>query len=252
VSNINVLLGDSHQIMKSFDSNSFDGVITSPPYNLGKNPNHRRKDQKDFSFYTQYNDNLTPEEYINWSVNIFKEYSRIVKETGVVAYNLSYSSKNPILPMQLITEVDKETDLTIADILYWKKSNATPMQTSSTHLSRLIEPIYIFVNKKYPNIFTTNKRISKVNEKTGQKFYAYYDNLLEAKNNDNTPVNHSARFSKDMVKGILDIYFPENSHILDSFVGTGTTLFACNETNRKATGIEIDPLYYNYIKDNLK
>ena len=154
--------------------------------------------------------------------------------------------------MQLINEVHNNTNLTLADILYWKKSNATPMQTSPTHLSRLVEPIYIFVNKKYPNTFTTNKTVSKINEKTGQKFYSYYDNLIVAKNNDNTVgVQHSAKFSKDMVKNILDIYFPLNSLILDSFAGTGTTLWSCEENGRRAVGIEIDELYFGYIKSKI-
>ena len=43
----------------------------------------------------------------------------------------------------------------------------------------------------------------------------------------------------------------ENDKILEPFAGGGSTLLACKNTNRLATGIEIEEKYYNLIKSRL-
>ena len=46
---INTIYNEDNIItMSKMPNNFIDGVICSPPYNLGRNPNHRRKDQDDF------------------------------------------------------------------------------------------------------------------------------------------------------------------------------------------------------------
>jgi DNA modification methylase len=62
-----VLTGDCLYVIETLIKKKVkvDGVITSPPYNLGKNPNHRKKSAKDYSFYSVYDDAKTSEEYID-------------------------------------------------------------------------------------------------------------------------------------------------------------------------------------------
>jgi hypothetical protein len=67
-----------------------------------------------------YLENLTEEEYIKVRIDEFKEFERIVTEKGVILYNISYHNENPILPLLLITEVHKQTNLTLADMISWK------------------------------------------------------------------------------------------------------------------------------------
>ena len=46
---------------------------------------------------------------------------------------------------------------------------------------------------------------------------------------------------------ILSDYSRENTIILDPFLGSGSTLIACEKTNRKCYGMEIDPTYCDVI-----
>ena len=150
-----------------------DGIITSPPYNLAT----KRKDMYYNTGYCEI-DNLTQEEYIKTRIEEFKQFENILKDNGVILYNISYHHENPILPLMLITEVHNQTGLTLADMISFKKKNSIPFQTSPNKLSRLVEQIYVMVNKNYLHTFKTNKEVSKVNEKTGQKFYKNYTNLI--------------------------------------------------------------------------
>jgi DNA modification methylase len=141
-------------------------------------------------------------------------------------------------------------------MITWKKSTALPFQTSPTKLSRICEQIYIIVKKEHLHDFRANKRISKINEKTGQKFYKNYVNLVEAKNNDSIKTKLKATYSEDLVTKLISIYFPEDSLIYDPFMGIGTTARACLKNKRKFIGSELCKDHYDtsikYIKNNLK
>ena len=235
------------ETMSRIPDKSISGIITSPPYNITT----KRKDMYYDNGYSD-KDNLTEEEYIQVRVNEFKEFSRIMDDKGVICYNISYHNENPILPTLLMTRIHQDTDLTIADIITWKKSNSIPFQTSPTKLSRLCELVYVIVKKEHLHDFTTNKQVSKVNEKTGQKFYKNYTNLIEAKNNDGVKCKLKASFSEDFVLNLLDIYFPINSTIYDPFMGIGTTARACKRSNRNFIGSELDKEHYEISLSLLK
>ncbi len=242
---------DNTITMGNISDGSISGVITSPPYNI----TGKRKDTYYNNGYSD-KDGLPEEEYLEVRLREFKEFSRIMEDTGVICYNLSYHNENPILPTLLMTKIHQETDLTLADMITWKKSTALPFQTSPTKLSRICEQVYVIVKKKHLHDFKTNKKISKVNSKTGQKFYKNYVNLVEAKNNDGIKTKLKATYSEDLVTKLINIYFPEGSLIYDPFMGIGTTAKACIKTKRRFIGSELDKEHFEtsqkQIKNNLK
>ena len=234
------------ETMAKMPSNFIDGIITSPPYNLTS----KRKDVYYNNGYSDI-DGMTEEKYIETRLNEFKEFERILKDKGVILYNISYHNENPILPLLLITEVHKKTGLTIADMISWKKNHSIPFQTSPTKLSRLVEQIYVIVKKEFLHTFETNKEISKVNEKTGQKFYKNYTNLVEAKNNDGIKCDLKASYSTELVSKLINIYFKKDSLIYDSFLGIGTTAVSCKENGLNYIGSELNEKFYNIALQRL-
>lgn len=233
--------------MKRMEDSSIDGIITSPPYNIS----NKRKDCYYNTGYSEI-DNLTSDEYLRVRINEFKEFSRILKSGGVICYNISYMHENPILPTLLIAKIHEETDLTIADVIYWKKSNSMPFQTSPNKLSRIVEPIYIFVHKDNLSNFKANKEVSKVNERTGQHFYKKYDNYIEAKNNDGYKSSLKAVYSTDLIRRLIKIYYPKGSVIYDPFIGSGTTALGCIDEGLSFIGSEMKLEYYNISMDRIK
>lgn len=233
--------------LKKMNSGSIDGIITSPPYNI----NTSRSDSYYNNGYSEL-DGLSENDYLKVRTEEFKEFSRVIKERGVICYNISYSKDNPILPTLLVAKVHNETDLTIADIITWKKPNAIPFQTSPTKLSRITELIYIFVKKSELHTFKTNKEVSKVNKKTGQKFYKNYVNFIEAKNNDSYTCQLKAAYSQDLCNQLIDIYFEEGSLIYDPFTGIGTTQLSCLSKNCSYIGSELKKEHYDIAVSRLE
>jgi site-specific DNA-methyltransferase (adenine-specific) len=235
--------GDCLELMKSIDDKSIDCIITSPPYNM-------QTERRDCYYNNGYKDNLTEYEYITKRINEFKEFYRIIKDKAVIVYNMSYHYLNPSLPFKLIIEIERITNLKLVDTIIWKKNNAILFQTSPNKLSRICE--FIFVLAKHITNYTAYKEISKINEKTNQKFYKNYVNFIEAPNNDKFKITNKAVYSIKLVSEILKIYSNEADVILDPFLGSGTTAVACINTNRQFIGIELDENYCNIANKRIE
>lgn len=232
--------------LSRINDNCIDGIITSPPYNI----NTERSDCYYNNGYSEL-DKLSYDEYLKIRTYEFKEFDRILNNKGVICYNISYAKEMPILPTLLVSKVYNETNLTIADIICWKKRNALPFQTSPTKLSRITELVYIFVKKDHLHNFNTNKRISKINEKTGQKFYKNYVNFIEAENNDNYKSSLKVSYSQDLCNKLIKIYFPIGSLIYDPFSGIGTTQLSCIINKCNYIGSEIKQEYFDIANNRI-
>jgi len=98
--------------MNKIDDKYINGIICSPPYNISS----KRKDMYYETGYSEI-DNLSQEEYLKVRLNEFKEFERILDDRGVICYDISYHNTNPILPNSLISEINNQTGLTLADII---------------------------------------------------------------------------------------------------------------------------------------
>jgi len=234
------------ETMAKMPSIFLDGIVTSPPYNI----TGKRKDVYYNNGYADI-DGLSEEEFIKIRIEEFKEFERILKDKGVILYNISYHNENPILPVLLLSEMHKNTGLTIADMISWKKGHSIPFQTSPNKLSRLVEQVYVIVKKKHLQDFEANKEVSTINEKTGQKFYKNYTNLVEAKNNDGIKCDLKASYSTDLVSKLINIYFKKGSLIYDPFNGIGTTAVACKQNGLNYLASEINEQFYKISNDRL-
>ena len=219
-------------------------IITSPPYNIVR-PNSTDRG------YDLYKDDKTNDEYIEWTLDIFKSYNHILDTNGVVLYNMSYGTENTILMSLVISDIIRKSNFMLADIIVWKKKTATPNNVSSNKLTRIVEYIYVLCRKDEFHTFNCNKK--KLKERTtGQSVYENVFNFITAKNNDKSNDLNKATFSTEMVRKLLLLYTKENDIIYDSFMGTGTTAKACIIEKRKFIGSEISKKQCVYAYNRIK
>jgi DNA modification methylase len=112
--------------------------------------------------------------------------------------------------------------------------------------------IYIFVKKEELHTFKTNKEVSSVNKKTGQKFYKNYTNYIEARNNDGYKCKLKASYSQNLCDQLIDIYFRKGSLIYDPFSGIGTTQLSCLRNKCLYLGSELDKEHFDIAKERIK
>lgn len=127
---------DCKQTMERIDPNSIDVILTSPFYNTNKKAGRSRtlentsvkKGQYDYVRYDLHVDNMTNEEYCDFTVDLFHRFNSVLKKNGCVLYNLSYGSENTEIMFQTVNAIISRTEFSVADVIVWKKKKRTSKQ----------------------------------------------------------------------------------------------------------------------------
>lgn len=247
------------ETMKNLKPKSIDVILTSPFYNTNKKAGSNRTlentsvadGQYDYVRYDTHVDNMTDDEYCDFTVELFKGFGQVLADNGSVLYNICYGAENTAGMFMAVNAVLTRTDFTIADVIVWKKSSALPNSTSHNRLTRIWEFVFVFCRKKELKTFRCNKKV-KSYRKTGQKAYENVFNLIEAKNNDETCPFNKATFSTDLVKKLLSLYAVGNKvTVYDPFMGSGTTAVACQELGYDCYGSEISENQVRWATERL-
>ena len=249
---------DCFDTMKNMDK-QVDLILTSPPYNTGRPSNGERARNNREGRYDIYIDNMSQNDYCQWCIKVFNEYNNILKENGVILWNMSYGSDGSVntegigLMWLVIADIIRNTPFTVADRIIWKKGSALPNNTSSNKLTRIVEDVFVFCRKKEYKTFKTNKKVKSVSSR-GQKFYENIFNFVQAKNNDGSNPLNKATFSTDLCLQLFDIYIPKDNNILvyDSFAGTCTTALACKKYGVSCICSELSKEQCEYGEKRLK
>ena len=241
---------DCFETMENLDNNSIDNILTSPFYNTSRKSTSERSRRENESRYDLHIDNLTNDEYIEFTNKLFNEFNRILKKDGCILYNISYSAENTELIWLTIADIIKNTNFTVADDIIWKKKSALPNNTSKNKLTRIVEHIFVFCRKDEFKTFNANKKITKTNSK-GQAYYENVFNFIEAKNNDGSCNLNKATFSSELVEKLIHMYIKENSVVYDPFMGTGTTAIGCLKCNCDYIGSELSKAQCEYAENRI-
>lgn len=234
--------------MANIDDNLIDIVMTSPPYNMTK----RKGGYADSGRYDVYEDWKEEAEYVDFTIRLFESFDRIVKPNGVILYNFSYSIENPTLPYNLVAEIAKRTEWCLADTIIWKKSAGLPFPANERRLSRNWEFVWVFVRKTEIDTFDCNKGVTKIADKTGQKYFTIFYNFVEARNNDGkTHELNQATYSTELCQKLFDIYATDGYVVYDPFMGTGTTANACKLSGLNYIGSELSSKQCEYANQRL-
>lgn len=176
-----IVLGDSLSLLKQIENNTFDLIITSPPY-------FQQRDYGNGSL--GIGNEKTETEYLDNLLQIFRECVRTVKETGVIVFNLGDKYINgslSLIPYKFAILAIENTDVSLINQITWSKLNPTPRQDKKK-LIQATEPFFLFAKSKdyyfdldnylkhLDIINKTNK--SKPSEKLGQKYF----DLIESSN----------------------------------------------------------------------
>lgn len=237
---------DCMDTMKAMESACIDVVLTSPFYNTNKKAGssrtlgniHIKEGYYTHVRYDTHVDDMTNDEYADYTARLFCEFERILKPNGCVLYNLSYGNENTEGMFKAINAIITQTPFTVADVIVWKKKSALPNNCSKNRLTRITEYVYVFCRKEELKTFHCNKKVTSV-RKTGQKMYENVFNIIEAKNNDGACPYNKATFSTDLVTQLLTLYAPNRAVVYDPFIGSGTTAVACKKLGLNCYGSEI-------------
>lgn len=231
-----------------------NNIITSPFYNTGRGSKYHNTEKSRKNYEGRYDvhlDNMTDDEYIKFTIQLFNYYDKILEKDGCILYNMNYGSENTHLIWLVIAGIIKNTNFIIADDIIWKKKSALPNNVSKNKLTRIVEHIFVICRKDEFKTFNANKKVVSV-RKTGQKMYENIFNFVEAKNNDGSCSLNKATYSSELILKLLNIYVAKENTVYDSFMGTGTTAKACIEYGCKYIGSEISSAQVEFANKRCK
>ena len=255
--------GDCIEAMQSFGDSSIDIVITSPPYGTcrdGVLDDATCEKDKYHMRYDVFVESRTPEEYAKWSIDVFNEFDRILKENRIVLYNFglgsdSLSGFGNADWFNTVVGICEGTNFNVADLLFWKKKTALPNNMSPNKSTRIVEPVIVFCRKDEIMTFLSNKKVCGEFEKTGQKLYSPFYNIFDARNNDGSNDLNKATYSTQFVDTLIDLYCPDGLRndwtILDPFSGTGTTGVSAMAHGMKYIGVELSEQQCKYTVERI-
>lgn len=140
----NIYNGDAEFILKQFDDNSVDCIITSPPYDTLRN----------------YGNTLSSWNHEKFK-NIANELKRVLKEGGVIVWNVydktEKGSKTGTSLRQCL--YFQEIGLNINDYMIWNKTNPMPV-VKQPRYSPCFEFMFI-LSKGSPRVFNPIMRPCK-------------------------------------------------------------------------------------------
>jgi len=107
-----------------------------------------------------------------------------------------------------------------------------------------------FVNKDYKNQNYNNcKQSSNDREGCTQK---YPTSILTYQKPHSSIAKHRTEKSISLLENLIKTYTNEGDIVLDFTMGSGTTGIACQNTNRKFIGIELDEHYFKVALDRIR
>lgn len=217
-----LILGDCIEYMKTVPDNTFDLIITSPPYNLGKN--HHTGNNR----FDPYPDDMPEMEYQEWQIKVLTECHRVLKPNGSMFYNHKNRIKNhqQISPYEWIFK----TPFIVKQELVWFNRS---QNFDKIRFYPMTERIY-WLSKNKQTLFRNNINHHDLFGREEWKA-------------EGISKEHKRAFPEQMVEDIMSC-FPTGILTFDPFMGSGTTGVAALKLGRDFVGCEIVPKYYDIAK----
>lgn len=228
--------GECIEIMETIKDKSVDLILCDPPYGTTG---------------CKWDSIINLEE-------MWKQYNRIIKESGVIVL----FSSQPFTSKLIYSNIKN-----YKYSWYWIKNNKTGFAFCKYQPLRQVEDINVFY-KKTPLYLPQGLRKLKnpiiSNRKKGIEIYSgglkgkeyiqeytnYPSNTLYF--NKETKCIHPTQKPTSLLEYLIKTYTREDDVILDNCFGSGSTGVACANTKRKFIGIELDNNYFKQGKNRIE
>jgi len=225
---------DSDQVAKLMNGKIANLSFTSPPYNAGKSESLSGNTHTTDNKYNEYNDNQTQSNYLDLLIGFT---NNAILFSDYLICNIQSLAGNKIA---LIEYLNNYKDNFI-DVAIWDKEHGAPAMAKNV-MTSCWEYLFFISSKE-----NASRAIPNAN------FRGTIKNIYRGKPNRNNEFSsvHAATFPIDLPEWALQ-FTKKNDILLDQFLGTGTTMVASHQLNRKYYGMELDAKYCQVIIDRMR
>jgi len=229
---LNKIFLKSSENMDELPDNSVHLMVTSPPYNVGK----------------EYDKNLTLTEYRQFLKRIWKEVYRVLVPGGRACINIANLGRKPYIPLHAyIIEDMLEIGFLMRGEVIWNKGATASSSTAWGSWTSAANPTlrdvheYILIFSK--ETFSKKNPSGRKSTITKEEFLEFTKSVWTFSAESAKKIGHPAPFPIELPYRCIQLYTFENEVVLDPFMGSGQTAIAALMTNRFYVGYEINEEY---------
>jgi len=254
--------GDAASVLKAFPPDSFDCVVTSPPYYW----------QRDYKVAGQIGQEKTIDGFIKNVADTMDEVRHVLSADGLLFLNLGdtyYSAKGQPkgtdkksaarrfglravdasglgVPRKTIIGIPWRVALEMIERgwilrspIVWTRKGAIPEPTARDRPWRTYEMIFMF--SKSPRYHFSRTALN-----SDEDIWT-----ISTRRRSNGGL-HTAAFPEELVQRCISIGCREGGRVLDPFAGTGTTLRVALKSGRSAVGIDLSEQFCDFMVNELR
>jgi site-specific DNA-methyltransferase (adenine-specific) len=226
-------------------------VVTSPPYNIGLK-------------YGSHDDNRA--DYPEWMKSVFVGIKRVLADNGHFFLQVGGIAKKPTIPW-LVLSMALAAGFVLQNQIVWVKSITVGDEShgpfkpvnSNRFLNQTNEFIFHLTKEGTVPVdrlavgvaFADKTNIARFDHEEdvrcrGNSWFIPYEPIHKAN-------DHPAAFPVALPEMCIKLSgVPKGSQVVDPFVGSGTTLVACEKLGMTGLGFDIDNAYVKYANRRLE
>jgi adenine-specific DNA-methyltransferase len=253
--------GDVSDFVAAIPDNSMSLIITSPPYNLGK----------------EYEDRVSIENYLNAQAQVIAELCRVLREDGSICWQVgNFVEKGEVYPLDILYyDIFKKLGLRLRNRIVWRFGHGLH---ASKRFSGRYETMlwltksdnYIFnldavrVPSKYPGKRhykgskkgqlsgnPLGKNPSDVWEFLAQEWESAFWDIPNVKSNHPEKTIHPCQYPIALIERCVLALTNEGDWVFDPYVGVGTSLIAGLMHDRRVMGSEKEVKYVGIARERI-
>ena len=256
-------LGDSLDILTKCPDNFATLIITSPPYNIGK----------------EYETQIKLEHYLNELQPVLKELVRVLSPNGSLCWQIgNYVEKSEVFPLDIFFyPIFKKMGLQLRNRIVWTFGHG--LHCSVRFSGRYETMLWFTKSNKYvfnlDPVRVPSKYPGKTNFRQGEKYGLPSGNPLgknpsdvwklmvqewetclweipNVKSNHPEKTIHPCQFPIELVERCVLAMTCEGDWVLDPFSGVGSAMLAAVRHDRRAMGCEREITYIDEAKRRME
>ncbi len=224
------LVCGSSEAMSEIPDNCVALMVTSPPYNVGKD----------------YDVDLSLDEYLHLLRTVLAETHRVLEPGGRVAVNVANLGRKPYLALNhRIAAMLEELGFLMRGEIVWQKAQGAGGSCAWGSWRSAKNPTLRDIHEYIVVASKGSFRRSRIGEDSIGR-----DEFLEATVSvwniapaSARRIGHPAPFPVELPRRLIELYTFRGDLVLDPFIGSGSTAVAAVETGRHFVGYDTDAAY---------
>jgi site-specific DNA-methyltransferase (adenine-specific) len=234
------ILCKSSEKMDELPDRSIHLMVTSPPYNVGK----------------EYDRNLTLSEYRAFLKRVWSEVKRVLVPGGRACINIANLGRKPYIPLHafIIEDMLDLGFLMRGEIIWNKASSGSPSTAWGSWLSAknpTLRDIHEYILVFSKDMFS-REDLGRRSTVTREEFLEFTKSVWTFPAEPATKVGHPAPFPVELPYRLIQLYTYEGEIVLDPFMGSGQVAIAAVKTRRRYVGYEINEEYVKLAERRIR